>query len=493
MCSILTPSLSPGTRAPLRLLDAWQEPYNGTASCNGTWPARGGAIRLRGGAPPDGVTRQSRIGALEAPRTDYLTYEQAQQLHCELLAGNEQPPLPSFYTRTLAIVDGGCATTMGNHRGQFEEGSLYPDEAKVNGAGGSFKTKEKGTFQWPMQTRSHGMKKWREEGSICNESCAYVLLSIGRESIEKGVELFAPAWGGDGYFRYPNGVTVEFHNRRVYVLRPLGYKPSPHALVASDGPDLGLPDGAFVLYIGSGNRRDGDVPQHFETENVPATVVCIDPLIGGVNHDITKLPVAYTLVKAGKRPECLGAVCSIRCRTYSAALFGDHVDGKPGKPYRDYFNTDGIRRADGSLPLEVLESNAEITHVTEVAHAIAAHSGFVMAEQPTRRAPGRTIDPQHALKGCESATHMFDHRAWRHFTDVSGAVEIEWDQCMTADNDKPVSETSIKSTIWYATPNIAKYVRKHFGRLHCNHGKGVHRRLLGVGPDGKFRTPPSEV
>ena len=66
-----------------------------------------------------------------------------------------------------------------------------------------------------------------------------------------------------------------------------------------------------------------------------------------MNHDITKLPVAYTLVKAGKRPECLGAVCSIRCRTYSAALFGDHVDGKPGKPYRDYFNTDGIRRADG--------------------------------------------------------------------------------------------------------------------------------------------------
>ena len=145
----------------------------------------------------------------------------------------------------------------------------------------------------------------------------------------------------------------------------------------------------------------------------------------------------------------------------------------------------------GSLPLEVLESNAEITHVTEIAHAIAVHSGFVMAEQPTRRAAGRAIDEGHALKGCELATHMFDHPAWRQFTNVSGAVEIEFDKCMTENKERPASETSIKSTIWYVTPNIAPCVRRNFGKLKCDHGKGAHRKLLGTDSNGKYRTPPS--
>lgn len=50
------------------------------------------------------------------PRMDLLTQEEAQQLHHELLAGNEVPEwLPSSISQALCIVDTGCGRSMGNH------------------------------------------------------------------------------------------------------------------------------------------------------------------------------------------------------------------------------------------------------------------------------------------------------------------------------------------------------------------------------------------
>ena len=69
------------------------------------------------------------------------------QLHCELLAGNEQPDLPDYIVKTLAILDTGCATSMANHRGQCEKGSIYASESKVSGASGASKTSEKGKLR----------------------------------------------------------------------------------------------------------------------------------------------------------------------------------------------------------------------------------------------------------------------------------------------------------------------------------------------------------
>ena len=93
----------------------------------------------------------------------------------------------------------------------------------------------------------------------------------------------------------------------------------------------------------------------FREMKVKATLVRIDEKIGGVDHDITKLPVAYSLVTAAKRRECLGTVYSITCRTWSVATFGADAEGKPGKPYRDFYNSEGIRRTDGTMPYAVLQ------------------------------------------------------------------------------------------------------------------------------------------
>ena len=67
---------------------------------------------------------------------------------------------------------------------------------------------------------------------MLNKACPYVLLALGRASIEKGVILLMPAWGADGHFAYPNGVRVTFHNRYVLVIRPIGYKFNPDKAIA---------------------------------------------------------------------------------------------------------------------------------------------------------------------------------------------------------------------------------------------------------------------
>ena len=66
-----------------------------------------------------------------------------------------------------------------------------------------------------------------EAGCVFHPPCPYVLLAIGRGSWEQGISMFMPAWGGVGFFEYPNGVRVMLYNRFVYVLRPVGYKNSP--------------------------------------------------------------------------------------------------------------------------------------------------------------------------------------------------------------------------------------------------------------------------
>lgn len=56
------------------------------------------------------------------------------------------------------------------------------------------------------------------EDAILNPSCPYVLIPVGRLSHTKGVEVYMPAWGKDGYFQYPSGVRIRLVNKNVWVV-----------------------------------------------------------------------------------------------------------------------------------------------------------------------------------------------------------------------------------------------------------------------------------
>ena len=99
-------------------------------------------------------------------------------------------------------------------------------------------------------------------------------------------------------------------------------------------------------------------------------------------------------------------------------------DGSPGTPLRDFPDAImGIKRADGTLPRSVMDGNMETEHITEVAHAIVKHGGFLLVETPTRRRAGTTLFAHHALEGCERHAHMLGHPAWVHLTALTEGRE----------------------------------------------------------------------
>lgn len=331
---------------------------------------------------------------------------------------------------------------------------------------------------------------FRENDAIYNPSCAYVLLSIGRASIEQGVEMMMPAWGEAGTITYPNGVAITVHNRRVLVLRPIGYKQTPLPTLAGVTPsDLGIPvEGNYVLYLGSGPQKDTDVDHQLQGMRATVRAVMIDIRIGGTAHDLTRRPVAAALISAARDGRCVGVIASIRCKTWSVATIMPCTDGRPGKPYRDCDHILGIPDDKGGVPPAVVEANLETEHTTEIIMAALSHGGFVMAEQPARRTPETASRPEHVIPGCERSVHMFDHPAWKLVAEVSGARETTWDQCRLAEDP---STCARKTSVWLASPPVLEPVVAYFSHLDCNHAAGTHLKLKGVDDKGEWTTRTS--
>ena len=382
---------------------------------------------------------------------------------------------------------------MGNSEDQFKKGSIVAAQAKVIGVSGPMTINRRGIFQFPMDTINQGLKKWEENNSILNRACPYVLLALGRASIEHGLAMYMPGWGADGYFSYPNGVMVKLYNRNVLALRPLGYKPSPSAGIAMSVKTLGIPEkGKWVGFLCSGPRRDGDVTDQAVKLKIGLPVVPFDWKIGGETHDVMSRKFIGCLLAAinSTQAECCGFIISIRCKTWSASHWLPDAKGNPPDPPRSWpDHILGIRDRNGNIPPAIAEANTESEHAVELATAVCQKGGFIMSETPARRRRGTTHYEKHALDGCDHHAHMLDHPAWSRFAETTGAVEVPWDQCPDAEvpEDAPV-----KSSLWLVTPNIAGAVKIEFGNNLCNHPSGTHKPLRGTDANGFYLTTSSK-
>jgi hypothetical protein len=97
---------------------------------------------------------------------------------------------------------------------------------------------------------------------------------------------------------------------------------------------------------------------------------------------------------------------------------------------------------------------------------------------------------------------MFDHPAWVNFERTTGAREHVWDQCMHADDPTKVP---IKSSVWLATPNLARPIAAIFGvpphvvnqypagtpLSLCQHPGGTHKALRGTDSRKQYVTSSS--
>ena len=85
------------------------------------------------------------------PRDDLLTHNQARQLHCELLAGNEQPAgFPKWLLDMVNIADSGCGTSLACHEGIMM--NVYKCDTAIDGAAGTFTIKQKGEMKNPIES-----------------------------------------------------------------------------------------------------------------------------------------------------------------------------------------------------------------------------------------------------------------------------------------------------------------------------------------------------
>lgn len=188
---------------------------------------------------------------------------------------------------------------------------------------------------------------------------------------------------------------------------------------------------------------------------------------------------------------CKGGLISIRCKTWSVAHFLTDAQGNPGKPLRDINNVLGIMR-DGIVPQEVLDSNVECEHASDVATCIEQGGGFVIAETPARRTGPKAV-PRHTLKDCELAANMFDHPSWVAYINATSSVELPFDACRKS---KVPHLSAFKATLWLCTPDIYPFMVQQFGTPPdnlCNHPPGTHKPLRGVDPEtGEYMTSASK-
>lgn len=120
-------------------------------------------------------------------------------------------------SRILVLGDSCAASGVGNHPNQFMEGTLRDAVTVVNTAGGEITCSQRGTLAVRVVT-SKGPMVLTVEDAILNTACPYVLIPVGKLSRTKGIELYMPPWGKDGYFQYPNGVRIRMVNRNVWVI-----------------------------------------------------------------------------------------------------------------------------------------------------------------------------------------------------------------------------------------------------------------------------------
>lgn len=106
---------------------------------------------------------------------------------------------------------------VGNNPDQFLEGTLRDAVTVVNTAGGEVTCSQRGTLAVKVTT-SKGPMVLTVEDAILNTACPYILIPVGKLSRTRGIELYMPPWGKDGYFEYPNGVRVRMVNRNVWVI-----------------------------------------------------------------------------------------------------------------------------------------------------------------------------------------------------------------------------------------------------------------------------------
>ena len=245
------------------------------------------------------------------------------------------------------------------------------------------------------------------------------------------------------------------------------------------------PAAPFVLYLGSGARRNDDFETQMASSHNGSTGIAVksfDKKIGGHAHDWSKPSVLKAILALAAMPSCLGMMASVPCNTWSAVRFNNLESSPSGAsgPLRDIDNLRGFESMGGQLPTKVIEANALLDGAIAAADAVAAHGGVFVFEHPVPRGEGSDF----AMPGREKHASMFDDPAMKALIQRHGATHTDFDLCR-------VGAMHVKTTRLCSSPTIAPHVAQLFGHLTCN-CPGGHAPMRGLDAGGQFVTKSSE-
>ena len=265
-------------------------------------------------------------------------------------------------------------------------------------------------------------------------------------------------------------IPFEEHNKQYVLHRRHKVTQAANAQITTLPHSPFEPSTPFLIYLCSGERRDGDLGEQLRAKAPPMEVVMIDRRIGGVAHDLARTD-PDSLVRLASSKHCVGVLASCPCSTWSALRFADG-----GPPIvRDIDHPEGIPMPGGQLPPKVADANSILTNCTVIARAAASHGAAIMFECPVSRAAGS----EHALVGRERHVSMDSYPALAKLHADIHMVAITFDQCMTGSPFK-------KTTQLLCSPNIANVTALLFFGLKCTHGHDGHRTMMQRNADGSF-------
>jgi hypothetical protein len=253
------------------------------------------------------------------------------------------------------------------------------------------------------------------------------------------------------------------------------------------------PQEPFIVVIGSGVRRAGDIASYSNAST--KLVVLVDTKLGGPQHDITDAAVVDSLCALVSQPMCMTVYLSAPCTTWCAAR-----RLRPGLPQLR-IDMPGQRWPMGMPNLTpywqsvITEHNLIVANGVRVMQACWDAGGAAAAESPVDRSPARALDPRHVLPDCEGHVSQFTHPAFQHFMAVTGAHVFWGDQCALEWRPFPSAPLPPqKTTQWLATETLRAGGELMAEALRCpdHHDHSGDNSLVGGTSSGRFRTAGSE-
>lgn len=240
----------------------------------------------------------------------------------------------------------------------------------------------------------------------------------------------------------------------------------------------------FFFHLFSGRRRVDDLEDQMtrlgHDRGVVVFVISIDMVLN-VTNDLTNKDKVQELVEAVTARR-VGAHAGPPCGTWTKARYNHNCPGPV--PLRSREHPWGLPDLKGRLKIQTDIASQLLRATLQILMAVVSNGGFYTLEHP--QDPGQAPFPSiWNLREVQILRESGAQALWKYGYSRDQISKMctraSFDQCRCG------SMTTKPTTLQGNLPMLSK-----LDGLKCDHPRGSHMVLRGVGPDGKFRTSTAQ-